>query len=90
MLNTLILKNKEIHFLGHIIGENSIRPIINKVHLVTKFGSLSTAELRNFLGMITYLKKFIPDLLTTNNACSATNSKGCNSPRNSDKSRSYF
>lgn len=58
-------RKKEVRFLGHIISENSIRPMFDKVQAIREFRSPATAEeLRRFLGMVTYLGKFIPNLST--------------------------
>ena len=56
------IKQKEISYLGHIISEDGIKPDPNKVAAILDIKSpQSKEELQHFLGMTTYLSKFIPD-----------------------------
>lgn len=58
-------RKNEVTFLGHIIGSNSIRPMLDKVRAVKDFRSPQTAEeLRSFIGLVSYLGRFIPHFST--------------------------
>lgn len=60
-----IFGEKQIKFLGHTLSENGITPTIDKVQAVRAFRQPKTAEeVRSFLGLITFVGKFIPDLAT--------------------------
>ena len=60
------IKQKEISYLGHIISEDGIKPDPNKVAAIVDMKSpQSKEELQRFLGMTTYLSKFIPDYSET-------------------------
>lgn len=53
----------KIHFLGHIISKEGIRPAEDKLSVVKNFREPnSKEELRSFLGFITFLGRFVPDL----------------------------
>lgn len=58
-------KVKELCFLGHKLSEHGIDADQRKVETIQNFRSPQTKEeLRSFLGLVTYLGKFIPDLGT--------------------------
>ena len=60
------IKQKEVRYLGHIIGEDGIKPDPRKVTAVTEMKPPETKEeLQRFLGMTTYLSKFIPNYSET-------------------------
>lgn len=58
-----IFKARQIEFLGHIISSNGIRPTEGKIEALQKFPR-SPDEVRSFLGLVTYVGEFIPDLAT--------------------------
>lgn len=52
---------KEVEFLGHVLGENSVRPSPKRVKAVLECATpVNVSELRLFLGMINVYNKFIP------------------------------
>jgi hypothetical protein len=52
---------KEVNYLGHVITENGVRPDPTKVEAVEKFPRpVNEKQLKSFLGMIGYYRKFIP------------------------------
>lgn len=63
---------KEIEFLGHVIGQGQVKPKPDKVHDVKQAGRPKTKkQLRSFLGLVGYYRKFIPDFAAI--ACPLTN-----------------
>lgn len=60
-------KQQQTVFLGHNLSAEGIAPAYDKVHSILQFRSPQTKEeLRSFLGLVTYVSKFIPDLATVN------------------------
>ncbi|XP_055586012.1 uncharacterized protein K02A2.6-like [Uranotaenia lowii] len=60
-----IFKVREIEFLGHKISAEGVRPMENKIGCLQKFRKPRTSEeVRSFLGLVTYIGKFIPNLAT--------------------------
>ncbi|XP_055621859.1 uncharacterized protein K02A2.6-like [Toxorhynchites rutilus septentrionalis] len=54
---------KKLEFLGHELSINGIRPTDSRIQAVQQFRSpMSVAELRSFLGLITYVGRFLPNL----------------------------
>ncbi|XP_055522693.1 uncharacterized protein K02A2.6-like [Wyeomyia smithii] len=50
-------------FLGHNLSVNGVRPVESRVSAVAKFREpANAAELRSFLGLVTYVGRFIPHL----------------------------
>lgn len=61
-----VTKVQEIWFLGHKLSHLGIESDTNKVKAIQNFREPNTKEeTRSFLGLVTYLGKFIPDLATT-------------------------
>lgn len=59
------LAQSSVKFLGHEISAKGVAPCKDKLESIKKFRQPSTAEeLRSFLGLVTYLGRFIPDLAT--------------------------
>jgi hypothetical protein len=55
----------KLNFFGHCISHRGIKPTEDKVKAVQEFEEpTSSKEVSSFLGMITYLAKFIPNLST--------------------------
>ena len=56
------IKCKEISYVGHIIGKDGLKPDPKKVEAIVNMDApRNKEELQRFLGMITYLAKFIPN-----------------------------
>ncbi|XP_055714344.1 uncharacterized protein K02A2.6-like [Phlebotomus papatasi] len=56
---------KQLEFLGHMISEKGIRPTESKIEAVQKFRApQSKEEVRSFLGLVTYVSRFLPDCAT--------------------------
>ena len=50
----------EVKYTGHILSKNGLKPDPKKVEAVTNIGNpKNREELQRFLGMVTYLVKFI-------------------------------
>jgi len=57
------MKVKELEFLGHTLSSEGIKADPKKVEAVQNFRAPNNKEeLRSFLGLVTYLGKFIPNL----------------------------
>lgn len=60
-----LFKVQELEFLGHIISVNGIRPTVGKTEALEKFREpRSVEEVRSFLGLVTYVGRFLPNLAT--------------------------
>ncbi|UYV75691.1 K02A2.6-like [Cordylochernes scorpioides] len=54
---------REIQYLGHLIKEDGIRPLEDKIQGLQKAKiPTNVSELRSFLGLVNYYGKFIPNL----------------------------
>ena len=54
-----------VEYLGHVIDQDGIRPLPNKVAAIDKAPApTNIKELRSFLGLLNYYGKFIPNLST--------------------------
>ena len=52
----------ELHFLGHVVNSNGIRPLDEKVSIIRQFPQPNTRrKLREFLGLINFYRRFLPD-----------------------------
>ncbi|XP_039444976.1 uncharacterized protein K02A2.6-like [Culex pipiens pallens] len=55
----------EVTFMGHVLSADGVRPTLDKVEAIKRLREPKTPEeVRSFLGMITYLGRFIPELST--------------------------
>ena len=55
------IKQRQVTYLGHILSEERIKPDPKKIQAITDMKSpTNKEELQRFLGMVTYLSKFIP------------------------------
>ncbi|XP_046868488.1 uncharacterized protein LOC124460946 [Drosophila willistoni] len=61
-----VYKTTKLKFLGHILSDHDIEADPEKVRVITDFRAPKTKEkTRSFLGLVTYVGKFIPDLANT-------------------------
>ena len=59
------LRKEELGFFGHRVGKDGIKPDPEKVRAIIELSPPSNvSELRRLLGMVNYLGKFLPDLLS--------------------------
>lgn len=57
---------QKIEFLGHSISANGIQPVKSKIDTINKFPLPTTQQkLREFLGLINFYHRFIPNCATT-------------------------
>jgi hypothetical protein len=53
---------KEVSYLGHVIGQNGVRPDEKRIDAVQNFPEpRTTRELKSFLGLAGYYRRFIPN-----------------------------
>ena len=58
-----IIRSREIEYIGHVITSDGVKPSADRVKSITQLPyPTSKNEVENFLGMATYLGKFIPNL----------------------------
>ncbi|KRZ51160.1 Retrovirus-related Pol polyprotein from transposon 17.6 [Trichinella nativa] len=61
-----ILAVPSLCFLGHTVDANGIRPLPDKVQAVKAYPASKTRrELRRFLGMVNFYRRFLPHIATT-------------------------
>ncbi len=57
------LRQKSVKFLGHVIGEGMVKPDPEKVAALMQFPEpQNRKELKGFVGLISWLRKFLPEL----------------------------
>ncbi len=57
---------KELQYLGHILSPDGIRPLLDKLSAIHDLPRPTNAtEVRQFLGLTGYYRKFVPHYLTT-------------------------
>ena len=57
------IKQPEISYVGHTLTKDGLKPDLKKTEAITAMPiSKNREELQRFLGMLTYLAKFIPNL----------------------------
>lgn len=60
-----IFRQKELHFLGHVIDERGVRPDPWEVRAILELqAAKNVCELKRVLGMINYMGCYTPDLAT--------------------------
>ncbi|XP_055604888.1 uncharacterized protein K02A2.6-like [Uranotaenia lowii] len=60
-----VFRTKEVTFLGHHISAKGIKPTNDKIATLKTFRSPETVEeLKSYLGLVTYIGRFLPDLAT--------------------------
>ncbi|XP_022783269.1 uncharacterized protein K02A2.6-like [Stylophora pistillata] len=53
----------EVHYVGHVLSADGVKPDPNKVEAIIAMPTPANREdLRRFLGVLTYLSKFIPNM----------------------------
>ena len=58
-----MLKQRQINYLGELITENGVYPDPETVKAIAEMkASSDKAELQRFLGTVTYVGRFIPNL----------------------------
>ena len=56
----------EISYIGHVLSKEGLKPDPQKVRAITEMNRpQNREELQRFLGMVTYVAKFIPNLIST-------------------------
>lgn len=62
-INKVQYKQKEIKFLGHVFNENGVKPDEDQVKAIMQLAEpKNKKELQRILGMINYLREFIPNM----------------------------
>lgn len=60
-----VLRQKQLHFLGHVIDASGVRPDPAKVEAIRGLATPGNVQdLKRLLGMVNYLGKYIPNLST--------------------------
>ena len=81
---------KNIQYLGHLISEESIQPLLEKLESIAKMPVLQNAkQVKQFLGLVDYYRKFVPHFSDIARPLTqvTTKNKGFNWSRECDK---YF
>ncbi|XP_037970244.2 uncharacterized protein K02A2.6-like [Plutella xylostella] len=61
-----IFRVKKVHFLGHELSENGVRPLDKYISAIKEFRApTNISELQSFMGLVNYVGKWIPHLATT-------------------------
>lgn len=61
--NKCVFMQEEIEFLGHVLNKDGLKPNQKKIEAIQKFPVPKTLkEIRAFLGLIGYYRKFVPNL----------------------------
>ncbi|XP_062714079.1 uncharacterized protein K02A2.6-like [Aedes albopictus] len=60
-----VFKVQKLDFLGHTLSAEGIQPAQDKIAAIQQFRAPSSSEeVRSFLGLVTYIGRFLPDLAT--------------------------
>lgn len=60
-----IFKKQEVHFLGHELTQDGVRPLDKYIQSIRNFRiPKNVEELQSFLGLVNYINKWIPNLAT--------------------------
>lgn len=75
---------KEVSYLGHVLSEDGVKPNEDKIKAIKQFPIPTTQrEIKSFLGLVGYYRKFIPDfakLTKPMTRCLKKNAKIVHSP----------
>ena len=53
----------EVHYVGHVLSADDVKPDPKKVEAIIAMPtSVNREDLQRFLGVVTYLSKFIPNM----------------------------
>ena len=64
-------------YLGHIVGKGGVRPEQTKIEAISKMPRPTTKkEVRSFLGMVSYYRRFIQHFATKAEPLTALTKKG--------------
>ena len=56
----------EVEYLGHCISADGLKPLESKVRAIVEAPTpKNTTELKSFLGLLNYYRKFLPQLSST-------------------------
>lgn len=67
----------ETEFLGHVICREGVKPNTNKIHAIKNYPlPKSTTEIKRFLGLLGYYRKFIPNFARVTKALTQCLKKG--------------
>ena len=67
-----------VEFLGHIVGQGEVKPTPEKIQQVLSSSRPTTkTEVRSFLGLVGYYRKFIPNMATIAAPLSDLTKKNC-------------
>lgn len=81
----------EIEFLGYKINSEGVRPSENKINAITKFPAPKTVhQLRQFLGLISYFRKFIKNCALMTSSLTRLLKKDCPWSWNSDHENAFI
>lgn len=57
------LRQKEMAYMGHVITPNGLKPDPNKIRAINNMQAPNEVKaLKRFLGMVSYLSKFLPSI----------------------------
>ena len=61
----MLFFKKHIQYLGHFISADGIQPLPKKLESIAKMPApKNPKEVKQFLGLVGYYRKFVPDLRT--------------------------
>ena len=73
----LIVRAREIPFFGHLIGKDGVRPDPSKIQAIQQMSPPNNVkDLMSFLGLVTYLNRFSPNIATLTSSLRALLKQG--------------